>query len=158
MLCSFAYMIYLYTCFSFLFFIDKLVRMGEEGFESFEPWTPPLETPGGASWFPNLYTWLLTQRKKFFISLTLWMETEHQAQKVSSLLPTRSVEVWREEKFFFHYFHARGTFEKSLIVTFIALIPKKTGTFELKDFRPIWILGSVYKILTKVLKTGWNVC
>lgn len=56
---------------------------------------------GGASWFPNLYTWLLTQRKKFFISLTLWMETKHQAQKVSSLLPTRSVEVWREEKFFF---------------------------------------------------------
>ena len=36
-------------------------------------------------------------------------------------------------------------------MTFIALIPKKMGAKELKDFRPISLIGSIYKILSKVL-------
>jgi len=35
--------------------------------------------------------------------------------------------------------------------TSIALIPKKKATKELKDFRPINLLSSVYKIITKML-------
>ena len=54
---------------------------------------------------------------------------------------------------FFHSFHNRGMFEKSLNTTFISPIPKIVGAVELKDFRPISI-GSVYKILAKVLANG----
>ena len=51
----------------------------------------------------------------------------------------------------FHLFHVTGQFEKSLNATFIALIPKKATTVEVKDFRPINLVGGVYKILAKVL-------
>ena len=51
----------------------------------------------------------------------------------------------------FFDFHRNGFFEKSLNATFISLIPKVAGALDLKDFRPISLVGSVYKILTKVL-------
>jgi hypothetical protein len=51
----------------------------------------------------------------------------------------------------FHNFHEHERFEKSLNTTFIALIPKKIGQLELRDFKPINLIGSVYKILAKVL-------
>ena len=51
----------------------------------------------------------------------------------------------------FHHFHVIGQFEKSLNATFIALIPKKATAVEVKDFRPINLVGGVYKILAKVL-------
>ena len=51
----------------------------------------------------------------------------------------------------FHHFHVIGQFEKSLNATFIALIPKKAAIMEVKDFRPISLVGGVYKILAKVL-------
>ena len=37
--------------------------------------------------------------------------------------------------------------------TFIALISKKAAAVEVKDFRPISLVGGVYKILAKVLAT-----
>ena len=40
---------------------------------------------------------------------------------------------------------------KSLNATFITLIPKKNGASNIRDFRPISLVGSVYKILAKVL-------
>ena len=52
---------------------------------------------------------------------------------------------------FFADFHKNGIFEKSLNVTFISLIPKVAGAVDIKDFRPISLVGSVYKILAKVL-------
>jgi hypothetical protein len=42
-------------------------------------------------------------------------------------------------------------FEKSLNVSFIALIPKIPGAISLKDFRPISLVGGIYKIIAKVL-------
>ena len=52
----------------------------------------------------------------------------------------------------FHHFHVTGEFEKSLNATFIALIPKKDAAVEIKDFRPISLVGGGgYKILAKVL-------
>lgn len=35
--------------------------------------------------------------------------------------------------------------------TFIALIPKKKSAKELRDFRPIILIGSFYRLITKVL-------
>jgi len=56
----------------------------------------------------------------------------------------------------FHNFHRHERFEKSLNATFIALIPKKTGQLEVRDFRPISLVGSFYKILAKVLAGRLN--
>ena len=54
----------------------------------------------------------------------------------------------------FHHFHVTSQFEKSLNATFIALIPKKAAAMEVKDFRPINLVGGVYKILAKVLDSS----
>uniref|UniRef100_A0A2N9HB65 Reverse transcriptase domain-containing protein n=1 Tax=Fagus sylvatica TaxID=28930 RepID=A0A2N9HB65_FAGSY len=42
-------------------------------------------------------------------------------------------------------------FERSLNSTFVVLIPKKVGALDVKDFRPITLTGSMYKIISKVL-------
>jgi hypothetical protein len=54
----------------------------------------------------------------------------------------------------FYDFHAREMFEKSSNVSFIALIPKIPGAISLKDFRPISLVGGIYKIIAKVLANG----
>jgi hypothetical protein len=36
-------------------------------------------------------------------------------------------------------------------VTFVSLIPKKAEAMEIKDFRPISLIGGMYKIISKVL-------
>ena len=52
----------------------------------------------------------------------------------------------------FEEFYQHSNFEKSLInASFIALIPKKNDASNIRDFRPISLVGSVYKILSKVL-------
>jgi hypothetical protein len=51
----------------------------------------------------------------------------------------------------FAEFHERGKFVKSINSTFIALIPKVHGAKEIKDFRPISLVGGIYKIIAKVL-------
>ncbi|RVW74087.1 putative ribonuclease H protein [Vitis vinifera] len=67
-------------------------------------------------------------------------------------LNSREAENLEEEvmelfKEFFEY----GSFAKSLNTTFLVLIPKKGGADDLGDFRPISLLGSLYKLLAKVL-------
>ncbi|RVW76871.1 Transposon TX1 uncharacterized 149 kDa protein [Vitis vinifera] len=42
-------------------------------------------------------------------------------------------------------------FVKSINASFLVLIPKKGGAEDLKDFRPINLMGSLYKLLAKVL-------
>ncbi|WMV20737.1 hypothetical protein MTR67_014122 [Solanum verrucosum] len=51
----------------------------------------------------------------------------------------------------FHRFHSHHKFEKSFNATFVALIPKKVGANDLRDFRPISLIYGVYKIIAKVL-------
>jgi hypothetical protein len=51
----------------------------------------------------------------------------------------------------FQTFHESGEFERSLNATFLVLIPKKHDAEEVKDFRPISLVGGVYKIISKVL-------
>ncbi|RVW28422.1 Transposon TX1 uncharacterized 149 kDa protein [Vitis vinifera] len=52
---------------------------------------------------------------------------------------------------FFKEFHERGRFVKSLNATFLVLVLKRGGAKDLKDFRPISLVGSLYKLLAKVL-------
>lgn len=42
-------------------------------------------------------------------------------------------------------------FVKSLNSTFIVLVPKKEGAVYFKDFHPISLVGSLYKLIAKVL-------
>jgi hypothetical protein len=51
----------------------------------------------------------------------------------------------------FQDFHSHNKFVKSINATFLALIPKKFGAVDLKDFRPISLVSGVYKIIAKVL-------
>ncbi|RVW31016.1 LINE-1 retrotransposable element ORF2 protein [Vitis vinifera] len=51
----------------------------------------------------------------------------------------------------FKEFFEHGSFTKSLNTTFLVLIPKKGGAEDLGDFRPISLLGGLYKLLAKVL-------
>ncbi|RVW82252.1 hypothetical protein CK203_041736 [Vitis vinifera] len=48
-------------------------------------------------------------------------------------------------------FYIHGTFQRSLNSTFLLLIPKKEGTEDLRNFKPINLVGSMYKLLAKVL-------
>lgn len=52
---------------------------------------------------------------------------------------------------FFRDFNEHGRFVKSLNASFLVLIPKKGGVEDLKDFRLISFVGSLYKLLAKVL-------
>ena len=51
----------------------------------------------------------------------------------------------------FKEFHEHNSFVRSLNNTFLVLIPKKSGVEDLGDFRPISLLGGLYKLLAKVL-------
>ncbi|GAU32903.1 hypothetical protein TSUD_152630 [Trifolium subterraneum] len=52
---------------------------------------------------------------------------------------------------FFSDFHHNGVLTKGLNSTFIALIPKVENPLKVTDFRPIALVSSIYKILSKVL-------
>ena len=52
---------------------------------------------------------------------------------------------------FFKEFFEHNQFFKSLNATFLVLIPKGRTVEDLKDLRPISLVGSLYKILSKVL-------
>ena len=51
----------------------------------------------------------------------------------------------------FKEFYDQRSFAKRLNTTFLVLIPKKGGVEDLWDFRPISLLGGLYKLLAKVL-------
>lgn len=52
---------------------------------------------------------------------------------------------------FLRDFLKSGKFVKSLNTTFLALIPKKRGAKEFNEFRPISLVGCIYKLIAKVL-------
>ena len=52
---------------------------------------------------------------------------------------------------FFDHFHRSSKFERSLRASFLSLFPKKNNALNIKDFWLISLVGSVYKLLYKVL-------
>ena len=48
-------------------------------------------------------------------------------------------------------FHLQVIFEKSLNATFISLIPKKVDVVNVRNCRPISLVGGIYKVISKVL-------
>ena len=51
----------------------------------------------------------------------------------------------------FKEFHEQNSFLRSLNNTFLVLLQKKEGAQDLGDYRPISLLGGLYKLLAKVL-------
>ena len=51
----------------------------------------------------------------------------------------------------FDYFHQHSVFERSMNASFLTLIPKQCNAVNIKDFCPISLVDSVYKLLSKVL-------
>ena len=51
----------------------------------------------------------------------------------------------------FRDFFAIGKFVKSPNSTFLVMVPNKEGADDFKDFRPISLVGSLYKLIAKVL-------
>jgi hypothetical protein len=54
-------------------------------------------------------------------------------------------------RIFFDQFHGNGALPRGLLSYFVALIPKVKNPSCVKEFRPISLLGSLYKLLSKVL-------
>ena len=52
---------------------------------------------------------------------------------------------------FFEFFEKKKKFARSLKATFLVMIPKTGNVEDTKDYRPISLLGGLYKILAKVL-------
>lgn len=48
-------------------------------------------------------------------------------------------------------FFVNATLPKAISASFLALIPKKANPQEFNEFRPISLIGSLYKILSKML-------
>jgi len=63
--------------------------------------------------------------------------------------------IWHELKNdfmrFFVDFHRNGKLTKGVNSTFIALIPKVESPQRLSDYRPISLVGCMYKVLAKVI-------
>ena len=51
----------------------------------------------------------------------------------------------------FAEFHNSGIINQSTNASFIVLLPKKSMTKKISDFRPISLITSLYKIIAKVL-------
>jgi hypothetical protein len=56
-----------------------------------------------------------------------------------------------EIRIMFDQFHGNSCFPKSFLSYFVTLIPKVSSPSSLTDFRPISLLGSLYKLIAKVL-------
>ena len=51
----------------------------------------------------------------------------------------------------FEELHSQNAVFRSLNATFLVLISKKGGASDVQDFKPISLVGSLYKIIAKVL-------
>jgi len=55
-----------------------------------------------------------------------------------------------EVRIMFDQFHGNDVIPKAMLAYFVTLIPKIHSPLEVKDFRPISLLGCLYKLLAKV--------
>ena len=66
--------------------------------------------------------------------------------------PTKSFKfIKKEVLLMFKDFHEKARFVRSPNSTFIVLVPKNGGAEDIKDFRPISMVNSLYKLIAKVL-------
>jgi len=59
--------------------------------------------------------------------------------------------IKEEVRIMFDQFHGNEVIPKGMLAYFVALISKVSSPMAMKDYRPISLLGCLYKILAKVL-------
>jgi hypothetical protein len=134
---------------------EKVVQFYESLYQEHEPWRPTVNGLNFDVISPEERDML---EKKF--------ETEEVLQVVKDLQGDKAPgpdgftmaffqQCWSviggDVMNFFAEVHTHCKFEKSLNASFIVLIPKKQNASNIRDFRPISLIGSVYKLLAKVL-------
>jgi hypothetical protein len=106
--------------------IDEEEKMWlERDFEELEVWEVVKGMDGDKAPRPDGFTMAFFQ--------SCWVVVKHDVMAV------------------FSEFYRRRQLVKSLNVTFVSLVPKKADVVEMKDFRPISLVGGMYKIVSKVL-------
>jgi hypothetical protein len=106
--------------------IDEEEKMWlERDFEEMEVWEVMKGMDGDKAPGPDGFTMAFFQ--------SCWVVVKHDVMAV------------------FFEFYRRRQLVKSLNVTFVSLVPKKVDAVEMKDFRPINLVGGMYKIVFKVL-------
>ena len=59
--------------------------------------------------------------------------------------------VKEEIMLLFNEFYENAKFVRGLNATFIVLVPKKGGVEDIRDYRPINLVNSIYKLISKVM-------
>ncbi|XP_058751350.1 uncharacterized protein LOC131624426 [Vicia villosa] len=62
-----------------------------------------------------------------------------------------SMEEVKEVVWLGYYFHARGKLPKSIMASFLELIQKIDSPQQVEDYRPICLIGYLYRLLSKLL-------
>ncbi|RVW37191.1 Mitochondrial carrier protein MTM1 [Vitis vinifera] len=90
----------------------------------------------------------VSSRKDFALNQVMFWDSM-EGTRPSSIEKQIARQLVREE--YKKDFHEQGRFVKSLNASFLVLIPKKGRAEDLKDYKPISLVGSLYKLLAKVL-------
>jgi len=117
------------------------------------------------SWWPKLYGFSFYS---IDVEEALWLERDFEESEVFEVVKTLNDdkawgldgfslaffqacwEVLKEDVMnVFLEFHVQRMFERSLNATFIALIPKKAGAVNIKDFRLISLVGDIIRLSLK---------
>ena len=117
-------------------------------------WRPSVED----MWFIVLHSQDVSKLEELFCGEEAFMALSKLNRDKATGLDGFSLAFWQhcrdvvkvEVLSFFKEFHEQGCFVKILNATFLVLVPKR-GAKELKDFRSISLVGSLYKLLAKVL-------
>ena len=135
--------------------VDQVVQFYKNLYKETEEWRPFVEGLEFDQVEGLEREWL---ERRFENEEILWVVKELEGDKVpgpDDFSMTFYHNCWgvveRDVLAVFEEFYNHSKFEKSLNATFIALIPKKNGASNIRDFRPISLVGSVYKILAKIL-------
>ncbi|XP_057452728.1 uncharacterized protein LOC130744569 [Lotus japonicus] len=96
-------------------------------------WLQKSRDGGPRPWFSNSKLNKVSEAQKHFLEADFTVE-----------------EIWEVVKFFDGN-RAPGQLVRGLNSTFIALIPKGGEQEQISDYRPISLIGSIYKLLSKVL-------
>jgi hypothetical protein len=134
---------------------EQVVHFYESLYQEFEEWRPHLEGLSFAS-IGEIERDLLERRfeKEEIVQVLKVLEGD-KAPGSDGFAMAFFQHCWKvvekDVLEFFDEVYEHCKFEKSLNASFITLIPKKVNALNIRDIRPISLIGSVYKLLSKVL-------
>lgn len=120
-----------------------------------EPWRPLARFENLARISEAENTWMESEFEEEEILLVIKSSAPDKASGPDGYTMAFSQHAWEVIKYkiikALRHYHQHCHMVKSVNATFISLIPKKKRAIELKDYRPISLTGSIYKIASKLL-------